>query len=105
VGDQDITAFVDFTSLQSYGHDAGLVPVSLTPQWLFLVQSGILSEIENAETDLQKASVKALIMPEGGFGTNFFVLIQGKNVTVPDDFPYRKGAKETLGILAKMNEF
>lgn len=105
VGDQDITAFVDFTSLQSYGHDAGLVPVSLTPQWLFLVQSGILSEIENAETDLQKASVKALIMPEGGFGTNFFVLIQGKNVTVPDDFPYCKGAKETLDILSKMNGF
>lgn len=105
IGDQDITAFVDFTSLQSYGRDAGLEPVSLTPQWLFLVQSGILSEIENAETDLQKASVKALIMPEGGFGTNFFVLAQSRNVEIPDDFPYRKGAKETLDILAKMNGF
>lgn len=101
IGEQDITAFVDFTSLKSYGADAGLENVTLTPQWLFLVQSGILDEIKNAATDLQKASIKSLIMPEGGFGTNFFVLAQAKNLIVPDDFPYRKSAFETLELLAE----
>lgn len=105
IGEQDITAFVDFTSLEDYGKDFGLVPVSLTPQWLFLIQSGILNEIAKAETDLQKTSIKSLIMPEGGFGTNFFVLAQSKGVEIPDDFPYRKGASETLEKLAELKEF
>jgi SAM-dependent MidA family methyltransferase len=105
IGEQDITAFVDFTSLQNQGREAGLTPVTFSPQWLFLVQSGILEEIEKAETDLQRASIKALIMPEGGFGTNFFVLVQSKGVDIPEDFPYRKGAGETLDLLAKLTDF
>jgi SAM-dependent MidA family methyltransferase len=105
IGEQDITAFVDFTSLQSYGKDAGLENITLSPQWLFLVQSGILDEISKAKTDLQKASIKALIMPEGGFGTNFFVLMQAKNVKVPDDFPYKKSAFETLDLMSKNEAF
>jgi len=101
IGEQDITAFVDFTSLSLYGAEKGLLPVAFMPQWLYLVQSGILDEIEAAETDLAKASVKSLIMPEGGFGTNFQAFLQSKGVDIPSDFKYSKPAKETLELMAE----
>jgi len=101
IGYQDITAFVDFTSLSLYGSEKGLEPMAFMPQWLYLVQSGILDEIEAAETDLAKASVKSLIMPEGGFGTNFQVFVQGKGIDIPSDFKYSKPAKETLEDMAE----
>jgi len=104
IGYQDITAFVDFTSLSLYGAEKGLLPMAFMPQWLYLVQSGILDEINAADTDLKKASVKSLIMPEGGFGTNFHVFIQGKGVSVPADLKYARPAKETLEEMASKLE-
>ncbi len=104
IGEQDITAFVDFTALIEYGKDAGLEYVNLLPQSLYLVQSGILEYISKASTDLQRASIKSLIIPEGGFGTNFHVLIQSKNVSVPQNFVHKKGATETYLELAKAYE-
>lgn len=101
-GYQDITAFVDFTSLSLYGAQKGLNPLAYMPQWLYLVQSGILEEISACETDLQKQSVKALIMPEGGFGTNFQVFVQGKNVDITPDFKYTRSAKEVLDEMGKV---
>lgn len=102
IGYQDITAFVDFTSLSLYGAKNGLEPMAFLPQWLYLVQSGILDEIKSAPTDLAKASVKSLIMPEGGFGTNFQVLIQGKGVKPAPEFRYGRPAKEVLEEMAEL---
>jgi hypothetical protein len=68
------------------------------------VQSGILDEINEADNDLTKASIKALIMPDGGFGTNFQAFIQGKGVDMPAEFKYGKPAKDTLEQMAKMFE-
>jgi SAM-dependent MidA family methyltransferase len=102
IGYQDITAFVDFTSLSLYGAQKGLNPMAYMPQWLYLVQSGILEEIAACKTDLQKQSVKALIMPEGGFGTNFQVFVQGKNVDITPDFKYTRSAKEVLDEMGKV---
>jgi SAM-dependent MidA family methyltransferase len=100
IGEQDLTAFVDFTALEKYGLESGLDKVAFMQQWLFLVQSGILKEVEKAETDLHKASIKSLIMPEGGFGTTFHVLIQSKNLKIYNDFTYKKSPSETLKELA-----
>ncbi|WP_277656707.1 class I SAM-dependent methyltransferase [Seleniivibrio woodruffii] len=102
IGYQDITAFVDFTSLSLYGSQKGLAPLAFMPQWLYLVQSGILEEISACKTDLQKQSVKALIMPEGGFGTNFQVFIQGKGVSIDPDFRYTKSARDVLDEMGKV---
>jgi len=102
IGYQDITAFVDFTSLSLYGQKKGLSPLAFMPQWLYLVQSGILEEISAAKTDLQKQSIKALIMPEGGFGTNFQVFLQGKNIDITPDFKYTQSAKEVLDNMGKI---
>lgn len=95
IGFQDITAFVDFTVLDLYGRKAGLDFVNLLPQSLYLVQSGLLDFISFAGSDLEKAAIKSLIVPEGGFGTNFHVLIQSKDVSIPPDFMHKKSPKET----------
>lgn len=102
IGYQDITAFVDFTALDFYGKKAGLEKIAFIPQWLFLIQSGILYEMENASTDLEKSSIKSLIIPEGGFGTNFHVLIQSKNISIPENFIYKKSSYDTFEMLSEI---
>lgn len=104
VGFQDITAFVDFTALKEYGKLGGLNYINLIPQSLFLVQTGILEFIIEASADLERSSIKSLIIPEGGFGTNFHVLIQGKNIAIPEAFIYKKNATETYIELAERYE-
>lgn len=102
IGYQDITAFVDFTSLSLYGAQKGLAPLAYMPQWMFLMQSGILDDIKACESDLQKQSIKALIMPEGGFGTNFQVFVQGKNVEPDEDFRYTRSSREVFDDMGKL---
>ncbi|MCX8084405.1 MAG: SAM-dependent methyltransferase [Calditerrivibrio sp.] len=101
IGEQDITAFVDFSALTKYGQDSGLTFVNLLPQSLYLVQAGILEFISKAQTDLERVSIKSLIIPEGGFGTNFHVLIQSKNINIPDNFIHKKTPTETYLSLAQ----
>ncbi|TYB33720.1 MAG: SAM-dependent methyltransferase [Flexistipes sinusarabici] len=102
IGYQDITAFVDFSGLEIYGREFGLEKLSFMPQWLFLIQCGILNEMEKAESDLQKTAIKSLIVPEGGFGTNFHVLVQTKNVEIPEDFVFNKSSFETFDMLSRI---
>lgn len=102
IGYQDITAFVDFSALMEYGKESGLDVVNFEPQWLFLLQSGILDEIKYAESDLHKARIRSLIIPEGGFGTNFNVLIQSKGVKIPENFFYKKRSTELFNELSKI---
>ena len=91
VGQQDITAHVDFTSLQIIGRRNGLKTLYFGQQYQFLMGLGFLQmlvEMEMRETDPQKAqalrmNLKTLILPEGGMGDSFKVLIQGKNVGRP----------------------
>jgi SAM-dependent MidA family methyltransferase len=105
IGFQDITAFVDFSALKVYGQDAGLEFVNFMPQWTFLIASGILDDLSNDMTDLQKASLKSLIMPEGGFGTNFHVIIQSKGVEVTKDFFYKKNSATIFAeLLSKVGD-
>lgn len=101
IGFQDITAFVDFSALKYYGEKSGLNYVNFIPQWTFLIASGIMDEFDNQNmTDLQRASLRSLIIPEGGFGTNFNVLIQSKGVNLSSDFLYKKSSFQLLNELA-----
>lgn len=92
VGCQDITAHVDFTTLQEIGRQQGLNVIYFGQQYQFLMGLGFLEmliEMANRETDLRKAqalrmNLKTLILPEGGMGESFKVLIQGKNVGMPE---------------------
>lgn len=92
VGCQDITAHVDFTALQKIGEQHGLEPLYFGEQYRFLLGIGFLEDLitlQMRETDPHKAqalrlTLKNLIMPEGGMGESFKVLIQGKNVGRPE---------------------
>lgn len=88
LGSQDITAHVDFTTLMKCGEELGLKPEWFGEQYRFLLSSGIVEEIEDIErsavSDEQKLklrlALKKLIMPEGGMGDTFRILIQSKGV-------------------------
>lgn len=92
VGEQDITAHVDFSALIGWGEEYGLQPLALLRQDQFLLQSGILTKLqEHSDRDpftssamKRNRAIRQLIEPSGMGGT-FRVLVQGKEV--PDDLP------------------
>lgn len=91
VGEQDITSHVDFTTLRRTGEEAGLSTVWFGEQYRFLLACGMMEELfalERApmsETERIKTTLtlKKLILPEGGMGDTFKVLVQGKGVDEP----------------------
>jgi SAM-dependent MidA family methyltransferase len=91
LGRQDITSHVDFTSLMRRGEELGLQPVWFGEQYRFLLSAGIVEEIEEIERSEAsqeeklrlRLTLKKLIMPEGGMGDTFRVLIQSKGVENP----------------------
>lgn len=91
LGRQDMTSHVDFTGLSLHGEKVGLRTIWFGEQYRFLMGAGMMEEIlaleETAETEEQKIknriSLKKLILPDGGMGDTFKVLIQSKNVDEP----------------------
>ncbi|MDD2850992.1 MAG: SAM-dependent methyltransferase [Desulfuromonadaceae bacterium] len=90
-GLQDITSHVDFTTLMLCGETAGLQNIWFGEQYRFLLATGIIEEIEEIERSVRsdeeklrlRLTLKKLILPEGGMGDTFKVLIQSKGVTAP----------------------
>ena len=93
VGEQDITAHVDFTALENRGEEVGLQKLGFTQQGLFLMALGMgdrLSALSNPagqiasgqniqQIMMRRDALQQLISPMG-LG-NFGVLIQGKGLT------------------------
>jgi SAM-dependent MidA family methyltransferase len=87
VGEQDMTAHVDFTSLARAGEEVGLSVIGLTDQTHFLMGLGIAQRMEpyamemdrSEEAKKQFLSMKQLMAPER-MGRIFKILIQGKNI-------------------------
>ena len=82
VGEQDITANVNFTALIEYGRDCGLETVSYERQAAFLIRNGLIDRIaamenEGSGTLKERLAVKNLFVP-GGVSDNFRVLVQRK---------------------------
>ncbi|MEM7760752.1 MAG: class I SAM-dependent methyltransferase [Cyanobacteria bacterium P01_A01_bin.40] len=90
LGNQDLTAHVDFTALQRQGELVNLHTIGFTQQGLFLMALGLgdrLNELSNgkfaiSEIFKRRNALHQLIDPTGlgGFG----VLIQGKNLTASE---------------------
>ncbi|MGH7233759.1 MAG: class I SAM-dependent methyltransferase [Nitrospiraceae bacterium] len=83
VGQQDMTAHVDFTSLATIGEEHGLHVTGFTNQMSFLMGWGVeeaLSELEPGSAEFQ--SIIQLLRPEG-MGRTFKVLIQHKGLEDP----------------------
>jgi len=81
IGEQDITAHVNFSDLIREGTAAGLATEGFNTQMEFLIQLGILTELEalvparTVESIQRLAALKKLILP-GGMGERFKVLVQ-----------------------------
>lgn len=91
VGQQDMTTHVDFSTLIDRGEVRGLKKVWYGEQYRFLVAAGIMEELmalEAAATREEerlkiRLTIKKLLLPEGGMGDTFKVLVQGKGVENP----------------------
>jgi SAM-dependent MidA family methyltransferase len=87
-GEQDLTAHVNFTALETWGKRAGLETAEFTSQTAFLLALGQKNEFadlydaEQTEAERVRArlQLKTLIHPEG-MGERFSVLIQRKGVS------------------------
>ena len=83
LGEQDITAHVDFTNLINAGRAVGLEVTGFVKQSHYLMSLGILERLNNTNNDIETIlKVKNLFHPEG-MGDVFKVLIQHKNITNP----------------------
>nr|WP_246551565.1 SAM-dependent methyltransferase [Geobacter hydrogenophilus] len=91
IGLQDMTTHVDFTTLAARGEELGLRKVWYGEQYRFLVATGMMEELmalEAAATSEKeqiaiRLALKKLILPEGGMGDTFKVLVQAKGVENP----------------------
>ncbi|ACM20115.1 protein of unknown function DUF185 [Geotalea daltonii FRC-32] len=91
VGAQDITSHVNFTALIREGVKCGLHRAWFGEQYRFLLGAGLMEEmlaLEKSgatETELLKTrlALKKLMLPDGGMGDTFRVLIQAKEVEDP----------------------
>jgi len=87
-GEQDLTAHVNFTALESWGGRFGLETAGFTSQTAFLLALGQANEFADlydegqseAERTKARLQLKTLIHPEG-MGERFQVLVQRKGVS------------------------
>jgi SAM-dependent MidA family methyltransferase len=88
VGEQDLTTHIDFSALIKAGEESGLQQLFYGDQCKFLLGLGFvdaLVKVQAGTVDPHHAqalrlTLKNLILPEGGMGEIFKVLIQGKGV-------------------------
>lgn len=86
-GSQDITTSVDWTAAMDFGREFGFVTERLERQDRFLMEFGLLEELERraaaALTEAERASLRTgareMILP-GGLAQSFQVLVQKKSV-------------------------
>ena len=98
VGEQDITTHINFSQLMAAGEDAGLATAWYGEQYRFLLGAGLFEELIRLEalatTEPEKIkhrlALKKLMLPEGGMGDTFKVLIQAKGVENPQLLCMRK---------------
>lgn len=88
VGEQDLTTHVDFSALIKTGEESGLQKLFYGDQCKFLLGLGFVDALLQAQAravdphhaQALRLTLKNLILPEGGMGEVFKVLIQGKGV-------------------------
>jgi SAM-dependent MidA family methyltransferase len=91
LGQQDMTTHVDFTTLIDTGSGLGLAKVWYGEQYRFLMGTGIIEELMALEARStteeerlkHRLALKKLMLPDGGMGDTFKVLIQSKGVEHP----------------------
>ncbi|MFL6196521.1 MAG: SAM-dependent methyltransferase [Thermoanaerobaculia bacterium] len=78
VGEQDLTAHVDFTALIQAGEAEGLTTVALTRQALWLVACGLFEDLRDADVETRR---QAMTLLDGeGMGEEIRVLVQSRGI-------------------------
>jgi len=88
IGEQDITAHVNFSSLKKWGKEFGLRTIGYCPQGTFLISSGIdemITELYPCSSDYASeiVKIKGLIFPQG-MGASHDVMVQYKGEGSPE---------------------
>jgi SAM-dependent MidA family methyltransferase len=108
IGEQDITAHVDFSNLIRAGGSLGLKMIKYTTQGQFLIDWGVLdimtrlfeeeSPANHAEQG-RNTAIKNLFLP-GSMGNSFKVLLQTKDIdTSAEEFYPESPLKLSFGVL------
>lgn len=86
IGEQDLTAHVNFSSLKKWGEDSGLKTIGFCPQGTYLISLGIdemIAELYGDSPDVfEIARIKGLILPQG-MGESHKVMVQYKGMGEP----------------------
>lgn len=80
VGEQDLTAHVDFTALRQAGEKEGLTTVAFTRQALWLTACGLFEDLQSAGPEARQEAM-ALLDGEG-MGEDIRVLVQARGLEV-----------------------
>src|SRR6185503_13925056 len=84
VGEQDMTAHVDFSSLAAIGEEQKLHMTGFTNQMSFLMGLGVEQMMAELEQDSPQFKAAIHLLRPNGMGTTFKVLIQHKGIQQPE---------------------
>ncbi|MEK9140797.1 MAG: hypothetical protein AAB308_07065 [Nitrospirota bacterium] len=84
MGDQDMTAHVDFSCLAATGEGQELRTTGFTNQMSFLMGLGVEQMIAELEQDSPAFNAAIHLLRPNGMGTTFKVLIQHKGIVRPE---------------------
>ena len=84
VGEQDMTAHVDFSSLASVGEKQGLHVTGFTNQMSFLMGLGVEEMIAELEPESPECRAAIHLLKPNGMGSTFKVLVQHKGISRPE---------------------
>ncbi len=80
VGEQDITAHVNFTALAKSGEDCGLQLVGFTTLANWLMGLGVEECVQDKDQESKEVQVLMQLLRPNGMGTTFKVLVQKKGI-------------------------
>ena len=83
VGEQDLTAHVNFSSLAQGGERAGLTTMGLTNLTHFLMSLGIDELLQDCDQESAMVRAASQLLGHHGMGTTFKILIQHKRSDMP----------------------
>ncbi len=98
VGEQDLTAHVDFSSLAIAGEAQGLQTTGFTNQMSFLMGLGIEQMLAGLDQESPEFTAAIQLLRPNGMGTTFKVLVQHKAVPNPalDGLQYKPFFRSAL---------
>ena len=100
IGQQDMTAHVDFTSLATVGEAHGLHVTGFTNQMSFLMGLGVEDMIANLEPESPDFRAAIHLLRPDGMGSTFKVLVQHKGIERPamDGLTFKPFFGEALAV-------